>query len=143
MPTFPDIQAKTFESFKVEFLTKLRHYLNNLKAENIISVDPAVISAALVLGVTTGLVTQTGADTFEKRTITTNKDYITITDGDGVSDDPTIDIEYADATHDGVLKQADWSTFNGKADYNTVSGSFTTDDGKTVTVTNGMISNIT
>jgi len=142
MPTFPDIQAKTFESFKVEFLTKLRHYLNNLKAENIISVDPAVISAALVLGVTTGLVTQTGADTFEKRTITTNKDYITITDGDGVSDDPTIDIEYADVSTDGILDKDDWSTFNGKADYNAVSGTFTTDDGKTVTVTNGMISNI-
>ena len=143
MPTFPDIQAKTFESFKVEFLTKLRHYLNNLKAENIISVDPAIIVVSLSLGTTTGIMAQTGDSSFEKRTITTSKDYITITDGDGVSDDPTIDIEYADATHDGVLKQDDWSTFDGKADYNAVSGSFTTVDGKTVTVTNGMISNIT
>jgi hypothetical protein len=48
----------------------------------------------------------------------------------------------ADTTHDGYLAQADWNTFNGKLSANAVSGTFTTVDGKTITITGGLVTSI-
>lgn len=53
---------------------------------------PAIIDAIGDLGATTGLLAQTGSLTFAKRTITGTADKITVTNGDGVSGNPTITI---------------------------------------------------
>jgi hypothetical protein len=53
-----------------------------------LTADPTI--AALAAYNTNGIVTQTAADTFTGRTITGTTDQITVTDGDGVSGNPTI-----------------------------------------------------
>jgi len=52
----------------------------------------AILTALAGLNTTSGVVIQTGTDTFTKRTLTGTTNRLTITNGDGVSGSPTFDI---------------------------------------------------
>lgn len=92
---------------------------------------------------TNGLITQTAADTFTGRTITGTGNRISITSGDGVSGNPTIDLgtdaltistsnvlnDLASSTSTGIVVQ---STSAGAHVYRTITGT-----ANEITVTNG------
>ena len=52
----------------------------------------------------TGLIARTGAGTVAARTLTAGSSRVTVTNGDGVSGNPTVDVPLADATMVGVAK---------------------------------------
>jgi hypothetical protein len=58
-----------------------------------VSTANAILSALGAMGTGTGLVTQTGDDTFAKRTITGTANQITVTNGNGVSGNPTLSLD--------------------------------------------------
>lgn len=110
MPDFPDIQAKDFEGFKHEFIIRLRHYLKNLRSENIISVDPDLITASLdatlqalaLLDAAAGILVQTAADSFTKRSLAAGSSKVSIVNPAGTAGNPTIDIVPGNIDHNDL-----------------------------------------
>lgn len=100
----------------------------------------ATLTALAALDSTAGLLAQTGDDTFARRTLTGTANEVTVTNGDGVSGDPTISLPSA-LTFTG--KTVTGGTFSGAASFNKVDitapasgATLTIADGKTLTASN-------
>jgi hypothetical protein len=97
----------------------------------------ATLTALAALDSTAGMLAQTGADTFARRTLTGTANEVTVTNGDGVSGNPTVSLPAA-LTFTG--KTVTGGTYSGAISFNKVAitspatgATLTIADGKTLT----------
>lgn len=100
----------------------------------------AILSGLSGMGSGTGLVTQTGASTFAKRTLTAGSSKISLTDGNGVSGNPTLDVAEANLTLSNLGGSIDLS--GAKASGTLAAGRFPALTGDVTTVAGALASTI-
>ncbi|HTE22310.1 MAG TPA: hypothetical protein VK674_04695 [Candidatus Limnocylindria bacterium] len=87
----PGSDSGTWGTILNDFLDQAHNSNGTLKSAAVSSaIDPTLV--ALAAYNTNGILAQTAADTFAGRTITGTTNRITVTDGDGVAGNPTLDV---------------------------------------------------
>lgn len=87
----PGGDSGTWGTVLNDFLSQAHNADGTLKSASVSSAMDATLNA-LAAHNTNGLLTQTAADTFTGRTVTGTANRVTVTNGDGVAGNPTLDI---------------------------------------------------